>query len=666
MKERNTERLSVARGKKRRALDLALLLLLLATTLASTVSHAQRSGQTPNSQAPLVADVPPTEPAEQQFIAQVTIESAPQLATLQQLGHWCGDGAVCEIEATEAQVSVLEQAGFALDIVGVVAESRLFVEADLSQEVGALEAYRYGSNYTDFPIPDNGSIVSVIAISGAPASATVTRVKYDCLVNTFGLQGPGVYTLEMQALMSPLITIWNRLGGMTDGGHDDDTADDKDIDLSGRWLNDHFDGQPVNQPWHLIARDNFWDLFGGEIDFWKLWVYYDTPSPPPAPALIAPIDNVHTCDTTPSFEWSSVSGATGYQIRVDDSSSFSSPAIDATLTGSAYTPTTPLARRQWYWRVRARNAYDYGSWSATRTFYIDSPAGVPTLQSPADGSHTCDRTPDFDWTDAAGALQYRLEVDDSSGFSSPAISVVKTASNYTPGDQLTPGRYYWRVRAESACGQAAWSSVHSVYIDSGPPVPSGPSPADEATGVELDVDLDWAGSAGANSYDVYFGTTMPPPFVATVDSAHHDLPALTASTQYRWKIVAESDCGRTHGPVWEFTTTCSLPGTPSGPSPADGATDVPVTADLDWADASGATSYDVYVGRSPTPPYRGNTPSSSYSLPTLSESAQIYWQIVAKNSCGNTSGPVWAFTTRGRPSYSLFLPAVVKGAMVQW
>jgi hypothetical protein len=230
-------------GKQSRSVRSTLLLLLLVLTLTSTVSFAQGGQQGPSAEVDAVVDqpphppepeppeitLPPAEPGEDVYIGEVAIGSAEQLATLQQLGYGCGQSALCEIEATEAQVSALQQAGFAVDIVGLAAESRAFGEAESSDQAGALEAYRYGSRFTDIPIPTLSSATSPINISGAPSGARVTRVKYEVRVVVTGLMG-GVnqYTLEIRpASASAGHTIWNREGGATDRGRDDDAADDR-------------------------------------------------------------------------------------------------------------------------------------------------------------------------------------------------------------------------------------------------------------------------------------------------------------------------------------------------------------------------------------------------------------------------------------------------------
>lgn len=91
-------------------------------------------------------------------------------------------------------------------------------------------------------------------------------------------------------------------------------------------------------------------------------------------------------------------------------------------------------------------------------------------------------------------------------------------------------------------------------------------------------------------------------------------------------------------------TTCTAPGTPSGPNPADGST-VCGTPTLSWTAASGATSYDVYVDGSIKCADITTTSCNPGSLTDGSHS----WYVVAKNSCGSTTGPTWSFTQNPLP-----------------
>jgi hypothetical protein len=99
-------------------------------------------------------------------------------------------------------------------------------------------------------------------------------------------------------------------------------------------------------------------------------------------------------------------------------------------------------------------------------------------------------------------------------------------------------------------------------------------PPNGAANIPTDADLDWEDSAGATSYDVYFGTASPPPYHGTRKRSDYDLPSLNLSTTYHWRIVAKNAFGETEGVPWHFSTqvkyTLSVSATAGGttePSP---------------------------------------------------------------------------------------------------
>jgi len=183
---------------------------------------------------------------------------------------------------------------------------------------------------------------------------------------------------------------------------------------------------------------------------------------------------------------------------------------------------------------------------------------------------------------------------------------------------------------------------------SAPGTPGSPSPTNAATGVSTTPTLSWSAS-GATSYDVAFGTSNPPPTVSTGQAAASYTPTtLTGSTTYFWQIAARNSSGSTPGPVWSFTTAGGappVPGTPSNPNPPDSAGNVSMSPTLTWTSAN-ATSYDVKFGTTnPPPTVSTGQAAASYSATGLISGHIYFWQIVAKNSSGSTTGPIWAFTT---------------------
>ncbi len=86
------------------------------------------------------------------------------------------------------------------------------------------------------------------------------------------------------------------------------------------------------------------------------------------------------------------------------------------------------------------------------------------------------------------------------------------------------------------------------------PVPALVSPANGANAVPVSTSLTWNYSTGATSYDVYFGTSNPPPFVTNVATTTYTPAPLATSTQYFWKIVAQNGSGGNASAIWSFTT----------------------------------------------------------------------------------------------------------------
>jgi hypothetical protein len=104
-----------------------------------------------------------------------------------------------------------------------------------------------------------------------------------------------------------------------------------------------------------------------------------------------------------------------------------------------------------------------------------------------------------------------------------------------------------------------------AWINQAPNVPSEPYPEDAAAYVDIDADLFWTGgdpnSQDTVTYDVYFGTTDPPPQVAwELSDTSYDPGTMILGTAYYWQIVAfDNHDTSTIGPVWSFTADDNCP-----------------------------------------------------------------------------------------------------------
>lgn len=87
-----------------------------------------------------------------------------------------------------------------------------------------------------------------------------------------------------------------------------------------------------------------------------------------------------------------------------------------------------------------------------------------------------------------------------------------------------------------------------------PPEVESPTPADGGEASSATLHWEVTGAIGATTFDVYFGTSDPPPLVSSGQSSQAYTPTTDPETEYFWKVVVHADNGSGIGPVWSFTT----------------------------------------------------------------------------------------------------------------
>lgn len=122
-------------------------------------------------------------------------------------------------------------------------------------------------------------------------------------------------------------------------------------------------------------------------------------------------------------------------------------------------------------------------------------------------------------------------------------------------------KYYWRINEINKWGTTT-GQVWSFTTGSLPDQASNPSPADYATGVDLDANLSWTSGSYAESHDIYFGTSSSPPFIGNQTTTTFDPGTMSPSTAYYWRIDEVNKWGTTTGTLWNFTTMSTPPPPP--------------------------------------------------------------------------------------------------------
>jgi hypothetical protein len=184
--------------------------------------------------------------------------------------------------------------------------------------------------------------------------------------------------------------------------------------------------------------------------------------------------------------------------------------------------------------------------SAAGVWYLLAGTGGSVTASLCGSSYDT-RIDVFSGTSCAAITTCVVGNDDFCGFQSQVTFASVIGTNYyilVNGFSTNTGAYTLNL---SCCSAGV------------PNCATSPSPANAATGTSPCSSLSWTAATcnSPTSYDVYFGTTSPPPYVTNVTTTSYT-PALSGSTTYYWEIRPRNASGPAAScSIWSFTTAAT-------------------------------------------------------------------------------------------------------------
>ncbi len=149
------------------------------------------------------------------------------------------------------------------------------------------------------------------------------------------------------------------------------------------------------------------------------------------------------------------------------------------------------------------------------------------------------------------------------GSGQSSVSAVESRMNSWQNNCGITGGFMWIYDDfDSSPSVAAYAGAINDALSSGsvPGVANSPNPSNAASSISINSSLGWSSGSGANSHDIYFGTSSLlelEDFKGNQSNTSYNPGTLNTATTYYWRIDEVNSLGTTTGTVWSFTTGTS-------------------------------------------------------------------------------------------------------------
>jgi hypothetical protein len=262
-----------------------------------------------------------------------------------------------------------------------------------------------------------------------------------------------------------------------------------------------------------------------------------------------------------NFDWSDVSGATSYELQIDDSSNFTAPLTLSQTVSVSQATVTGLPSQRFFWRVRAFNSAGIaGPFSASSRFNAQ-PASTTTASlsavsvSPASvvGGTAAQGTITLTGGAPSGGAVVTLSSANPSVVSVPAsVSLAAGASSATFAVNTSAVTANTSVTITATYGGVSRTATLTVTPASTTslPAPSLLSPAADARfSPGTSITFDWTDVSGAASYTIQIddSDTFSAPLVVNQDTTVSQFTTSTLPTIRMWFRVRANSASGTPG-----------------------------------------------------------------------------------------------------------------------
>jgi len=333
----------------------------------------------------------------------------------------------------------------------------------------------------------------------------------------------------------------------------------------------------------------------------------------------APVASAASSITDTSFtaNWTTVTGATSYNLYIDSTLAYSGSNL-------SFNKTSLTASSSHSYYVTATNSGGTSVSSGTINVTLNPATPLAPVASAATSIATTSFT--ANWASSATATSYTLYVNGTSVYTGAS-----TSANVT---SLTAGTAYtYYVTATNVTGTSPNSTTINVNT-----VPSAPV-ANAATSItSTGFTANWATVTGATSYKLYVDGTN----VYTGTALTYPVTGMSSGTTHNYYVTATNGGGTSANSNTVSPLTISVAPT------ASAATNITTTSfTANWATVTGASTYNLFVDGVSV--YNGASTSANITSLTAGTAHTYYVQAVNSGGSSASSSTINVTTVPSAP-----------------
>jgi hypothetical protein len=278
-----------------------------------------------------------------------------------------------------------------------------------------------------------------------------------------------------------------------------------------------------------------------------------------------------------------------------------------------------------------------------------NPLAAPTLQTPTNAATGVAQPVAFNWTDVVNAVDYEIQVDNTSTISAPftanqIVNVSQASIGALPAQQM-----WWRVRARNSAGVfGPFSSTFRFTPSSGSTTSSlsavAVSPTSVVGGASSTGTVTLTAPAPAGGTAVTLASsnaaaTVPAGVTVAAGATTAQFTATTQAVTAQTPVTITATASGVSGTA-TLTVNPAATGILPAPSPVSPAVDARFnsgqTIAFDWSDVAGGASYIIQIDDQSgfsSPTVNQAVSTSTYSTSTLPVT-RMWWRAQAVDSAG--------------------------------